>query len=267
MNGPEPLAQAAGVLRTRVGAAFPGSHAVFRGHDLHQDLQHLGWLDLYAFGVTGRKLTPAQSEMIQALWVCTSYPDSRIWNNRVAALAANARSSTHLAMIAGVAVSEAMVYGGNAALRSMQFIQQAVRRTTAGEALEDIVWSEARQNKIFGYGRPISSADERLAPIMALAEKLGMHNGPHLSLAFAVERILLTRYPNLRMNFGGLQAALFSDMGLSVREYQVLRMPQFTAGMAPCVVEAAEKEEGTLFPTPCSAVAFQGPAPRAWPSR
>jgi hypothetical protein len=267
MSGPEQLTHAAGTLRTRVGGAFPGSHAVFRGHDLHRDLQQLGWVDLYAFGVTGRKLTPAQSEMLQALWVCTSYPDARIWNNRVAALAANARSSTNLAMIAGVAVSEAMVYGGNAALRSMYFLQQAVRRVAAGEVLEDIVWAESRESKIYGYGRPISSVDERLAVIMALAEKLGMHKGPHVSLAFEVERILLTRYPNLLMNFGGLQAAMVSDMGLSVREYQMLRVPHFLGGMVPCVAEAAEKDEGTLFPTPCSAVAYNGAAPRAWPDR
>lgn len=267
MSGPEQLTQAAGVLHTRVGAAFPGSHAVFRGHDLHLDLQHLGWVDLYAFGVTGRRLTPAQSEMIQALWVCTSYPDSRIWNNRVAALAANARSSANLAMIAGVAVSEAMVYGGNAALRSMNFLQQAVKRVAAGEGLEEIVWAETRESKIFGFGRPINSVDERLPVIIALAEKLGMRDGPHLTLAFEVERILLSRYPNLRMNFGGLQAAMVSDIGLSLREYQMLRVPHFLGGMVPCVAEAAEKEEGTLFPTPCSGVAYEGPAPRAWPER
>lgn len=267
MSGPEQLSHAAGVLRTKVGAAFPGSHAVYRGHDLHRDLQHLGWVDLYAFGATGRKLTAAQSEMIQALWVSTSYPDSRLWNNRVAALAANARSSANLAMIAGVAVSEATVYGGNAALRSMRFLQQAVKRVAAGESLEAIVWAEVATQKIYGYGRPINSIDERLPVIMALAEKLGMHNGAHLSLAFDVERILLTRYPNLKMNFTALHAALASDIGLSVREYQLLRVPVFLGGMVPCVAEAAEKDEGTLFPTPCAAVAYQGPAPRAWPGQ
>ena len=35
-RGPHVLATHAGVLRTKVGAAFPGSRAVFRGHDLHK---------------------------------------------------------------------------------------------------------------------------------------------------------------------------------------------------------------------------------------
>lgn len=69
------------------------------------------------------------------------------------------------------------------------------------------------------------------------------------------------------MNFTALHAALVADMGLSVREYQLLRVPVFMGGMAPCVAEATEKPEGTLFPTPCAAVAYEGPAARAWTGR
>lgn len=144
MKGPQLLQHNSGVLRTSVGAAFPGSHAVYRGKNLHRDLQQLDWVALYAYGVIGRHLAPEQLELVQALWVSTSYPDSRLWNNRVAALAGNARSSVNLGMIAGVAVSEATVYGGNAALRSMRFLQTTLERVRAGEALADIVWGKRR---------------------------------------------------------------------------------------------------------------------------
>lgn len=266
MKGPELLRHHAGRLQTRVGAAYPGSHAVFRGHDLHRDLRHLDWISLYAYGVTGRRLTPAQAEMVQALWTHTSYPDARLWNNRVAALAASARSSATLGMAAGMVVSEATVYGGQAALLSMSFLQSALRRVRAGEALADIVWAETAGQHIYGYGRPINSTDERLPWIMALAQRLGLHQGPHLTLAFEVEQVLLQRYPRLRMNYTALHAALVADMGLSLREYQLLRVPVFIAGMAPCLAEAAEKPEGVLFATPCSGVAYSGHAPRPWKS-
>jgi hypothetical protein len=267
MKGPQLLQHNSGVLRTSVGAAFPGSHAVYRGKNLHRDLQQLDWVALYAYGVIGRHLAPEQLELVQALWVSTSYPDSRLWNNRVAALAGNARSSVNLGMIAGVAVSEATVYGGNAALRSMRFLQTTLERVRAGEALADIVWAETTQRRIYGYGRPINSTDERLPVIMAIAERLGLHQGAHLALAFEIEKVLLTRYQQLHMNFTALHAALVADMGLSVREYQLLRVPVFMGGMAPCVAEATEKPEGTLFPTPCAAVAYDGPAARAWTGR
>ena len=44
MKGPELLAAEAGILRTRVGACWPGSHAVFRGHDLHQEFHDADWI-------------------------------------------------------------------------------------------------------------------------------------------------------------------------------------------------------------------------------
>ena len=264
LSGPALLAHHAGRLHTSVGAAFPGSHAVFRGHDLHRELCGLEWVQLYAFGITGRHITPAQAELVQAMWTHTSYPDARLWNNRVAALAGNARSSASLGMVAGMAVSEATTYGGQATMLCMTFLQNALRQVQAGAALADVVWAETGRSKIYGYGRPINSNDERLPFIMALAERLGLHDGPHLALALQVEQVLLTRYPQLRMNYSALHASVIADMGMSVRELQLLRMPIFIAGMAPCVTEAAAKPERVLFATPCEAVDYSGPAPRPW---
>lgn len=264
LAGPALLQHHAGQLHTKVGAAFPGSHAVFRGHDLHRELCDLQWVQLYAYGITGRHLTEAQAELVQAMWTHTSYPDARLWNNRVAALAGSARSSASLGIVAGMAVSEATTYGGQATMLCMTFLQHALRQVQAGAALADVVWAETERSKIYGFGRPINSHDERIPFIMALAERLGLHNGPHLALAWQVEQVLLSRYGQLHMNYSGLHAAIIADMGMSVRELQLLRMPIFIAGMAPCVVEAAEKPERVLFATPCSAVDYAGPAPRAW---
>src|SRR6202012_5452270 len=150
-----------------------------------------------AYGITGRQPTPQQTELLQALWVSTSYPDARLWNNRVAALAGTTRSSGNLGLIAGMAVSEATVYGGNAGLRCMRFLQTTLARVQAGADLEDIVWTEQAQRRIYGYGRPISSIDERLPVVLPIAERLGYGHGPHLALARRIEQILLTRYPNL----------------------------------------------------------------------
>lgn len=266
MNGPELLQRHAGRLDTAVGAAYPGSHAVFRGHDLHQDLRDLDWVDLYVFGITGKRLTREQVTLLHAIWVCTSYPDARLWNNRVAALAGNARSSANLGIVAGLALSEAQVYGGMAGLRAISFLQETQRRVEQGEQLAPLVLAEALSNRVYGYGRPINSTDERLPWILARAAQLGLEDGKHVVLAHAVEKVLLPHYPQLRMNYASLHAALIADMGLTPREYQLLRVPTFLAGMPPCVVEAAEKPEGALFATPVSGVAYAGLAPRAWPA-
>lgn len=264
MKGAE-LLQHAGKLKTRVGACFPGSHAVFRGHDLHADLREMDWVALYAFGITGRRLSPEQVRVIHALWVCTSYPDARLWNNRVAALAASARSSANLGITAALAVSEATVYGGQAGLRAIDFLLRAKTRIEKeGVTVADVVAQELNVRRIYGYGRPINSTDERIPWLMDIVRQAGLDQGEHLKLAFEVERVLVSRDGKLKMNFAAVHSALIADMGLSAREYQLLRVPTFLAGMPPCFVEAEEKEEGSVFPVPCSSIAYEGVGKRGW---
>jgi hypothetical protein len=258
------LADSANRLKTRMGKAFVGTRAVFRGHDLHAELRHMDWLELHVFGITGRRFNADQLRLLNAMWVCTSYPDARLWNNRVAALAASARSTPSLGISAALAVSEAMIYGGHPFVRAMEFIQRAQGLAEQGSALEDIAEQELRQRRIYGFGRPIASADERLPWLIGIAESLGLASGPHLRLALELERILVRRHPKLRMNYAALMAALAADLGFSTREFQHFQVPVFMAGMAPCFIEAAERPPGALFPLSCSHVAYEGVAKRRW---
>lgn len=258
------LQEAHAVLRTRMGAAFPGTRAVFRGHDLHHDLRDLDWMALYLFGITGRQHTPEQIRMLHAIWVYTSYPDARLWNNRVAALAGSVRSTPPLAMAAALAVSEAQVYGGQAGVRAMSFFLRTKAAVDAGADLVEWVNAEAEQRHILGYGRPIDSTDERIYWLHQRAQALGLAEGPYLRLAFQVEQILLARRPHLRMNNAAYTAALCADMGMDVGEFHLFRVPLFLAGMPPCYVEARERPEATLLPLSCSDIHYEGVTARRW---
>lgn len=265
MNGPELLAAHAGALRTRVGACWPGSRAVFRGHDLHQDLYESDWIELYLFGVTGRRFTAQQVKLLHGIWVITSYPDARLWNNRVAALAGSARSSPILGLAAALGVSEARIYGGGPGLRAIDFFLRARKAVLDGQALRAFVVTELESRYIYGYGRPIDSHDERLPWLAGLAQAQGFNTGPHFLLAHEVEQILAELgKPQLRMNYAAMTAALGADLGLTPREFQIFRLPLFLAGMPPCLVEAADKPQGALFPTPCDAIAYEGVDQRPW---
>ena len=59
-RGPELLQENVGVLRSRMGTFYPGSHVIFRGYDLHTELKDMDWLELYMFGITGRRFTREQ---------------------------------------------------------------------------------------------------------------------------------------------------------------------------------------------------------------
>jgi hypothetical protein len=267
--GPDLLQQQLGPMKTRMGQAFVGTRAVFRGHDLHADLKGIDWVELYTFGITGRRFDAAQLRLLHILWVHTSYPDARIWNNRVAALAGSARSTGNLGVSAALAVSEAGIYGRGIDIRVARFLSGTRQRIAAGETLEACVRDELQRYRgIAGYGRPIAAGDERIVPTLALARELGLADGPHLALAQEVERFLVQGRWRWRMNYGALAAALACDLGLSPREYYHFMFPAFLAGMLPCYVEAAEERpEGAVFPMTCAQVAYEGAPPRDWPPR
>jgi len=265
MNGPKLLEEHVGRLVTNAGAFFPGERVVFRGYDLHKSLKDMDWLELYLFGITGRRFTPQHVRVVQALWCYTSYPDTRLWNNRVAALAGTARSTGTLGIAAALAVSEAQIYGRGVDMRASEFLTRAKKQVDAGADLKELVHTELKNKRgIAGYGRPIVSADERVAPMMTLVCELGFDRGPHFKLAFEVEKILLTGRWRLRMNYAALAAALCADFGMSPHEYYFAGFMAFLAGMPPCYQDALEKPEGQLFPLPCRMISYEGVKRRRW---
>lgn len=225
------------------------------------------WMGRYLTGVTGRRFAARELRLLEAAWVYTSYPDARIWNNRVAALAGSARAPGHLGLSAALAISDARIYGGGSFIRAAVFFARTRAALARGEDLDEIVgWELASGRILAGYGRPVGHADERIAPMLALAASLGLADGPTLALALALETALIRKKPQLRLNYGGLITALFADLGLGPAEYHLLMFPIFLAGIPPCYLEGATGEEGAFLPVPCRGVAYRGMARRRWTS-
>jgi len=264
---PRFLHQNVGRLRSRMGKVFLGERVVFRGKDLHADLKDMGWLELYLFSVTGRRFTAEQLRLMQAIWVYTSYPDARIWNNRVAAFAGSTRSTSGLGITGALALMEAHIYGGGNAVQAISFFLETRKRLEAGGTLDDCIRREmATYRRIAGYGRPLINADERIGPLLALAETVRLADGPHVKLAYAVEGFLRDSGRNLGMTYGGLTAALGADLGLSPSEFCMFKFPCILAGIPPCYIESVENPEGSLFPLPCANIIYEGVEKRRWPS-
>jgi len=265
MNGPALLKKTIGRLKSRMGGFIPGERVVFRGHDLHSQLKDMDWVELYVFGITGRRFSREQLRLLHAMWSCTSYPDARLWNNRVAALAGSARSTGNLGAAAALAISEASIFGRGIDIRAIEFLIRTKKAIEDGRDLAECIREElGKHRSIAGYGRPLTSEDERIKPIMNLAQTLGLADGEHVRLAFAIEETLLAGRWRMRMNYAALAAAFAADMGFSPSEYYLYSFPAFLAGMQPCFIEAAERPEGTLFPISCEQILYEGQPKRSW---
>lgn len=265
MRGPEFLRQRAGRFKSRMGGVVPGSHAAMRGVDLHAAFKDAEWMDIYMFGITGRRFSKAELALLQSIWIYTSYPDARIWNNRVAALAGSARSTGNLALAAALAVSEASVFGRGVDIRAITFLTKALTRIRRGDPLSDCIRQELDVHRsIAGYGRPITSKDERIAPIIKRAQQLGLDQGPHLKLAFEIDDYLVENRFRMRINYGAVAAALLADLHVAPLEFYLYGFPTFLAGIPPCFIEAVEEPEGTLYPIPCTDIVYDGREKRSW---
>lgn len=271
MKSPESLLECEERWRTSMGVCFGGERVVFRGHNLHTDLASLDWMELYLFGITGRRFTPTQMKVLNRIWTYTSYPEPRVWVNRVVALAGTARSTGALAVGAAVAVSEASIYGGRPFIRAIDFLLRTQSKIDHGEDLREIVAAETKKHRgVVGYGRPFGYGragvriDERITPTQKLLVEVGMEKGRYVLLAHEVERIVSEQNGNLQMNIAGLYAAICADLGFAPREFYLFMLPCFIAGMLPCFIEASDRTEGHFFPLRCERIAYTGPDRRSW---
>ncbi len=266
MQGPKYLFEKEDRWVTEMGAWIPGERVVFRGKDLFQELGDLPWMGLLLYGITGRVPNEKQIRLFEGMWsLCTSYPDPRLWNNRVAALAGTSRSTAALAISAANAVSEASIYGHRPNIQAIDFLIKAQQQLNAGINLTQLVTAELKKHRIIpGYGRPVTRKDERVGPLMALAEEFGFSRGPYVELAFTIEKILLKGRWRLYMNIAAVAAALAADQGLTRHEYYCYVALCFSAGMFPCYLDAANKPEGTFFPFRCDRIVYEGVPRRCW---
>lgn len=267
MSGPEQLYQYEDHWPTAMGAFLSvEGRVVFRGKDLLHDMQDLPWAGLLWYGITGKMPDAKQIQLLEGIWrICNSYPEPRIWNNRIAALAGTARSTGALAIGAATAVSEASVYGLRNTVLSLDFLYRLQRQLDRGVALYDALMAEKEKYRIIpGYGRPIRNEDERIPPMLELARSLGLAETPYVRLVFAIEDILSRSRWNLRMNIAALLAALAAEQGLSCQEFYLFRVLGYSGGMFPCYIDAADKPEACFFPLRCDRISYEGNPARPW---
>lgn len=265
--------------RSDMGGWFPGERVVLRGKDVFSELGEQPWMSFLIFTITGKLPSNQERKMFEGIWTITaSYPDPRLWNNRIAALAGTARSTPALGLSGGIAVSEAIIYGFRPVLATIQFLQNTLQQQAQGLSLESILNTELNQEKegrpgsgknrqmakIPGYGRPLVASDERIKPLKALAKKLGFDQGPHFLLAQEIEIKLQEMGHNYCMNITPLSCGFCSDAGLTPRQGYHYMLQCFNVGIVACGLDAEQKPEGAFFPLRCDRINYQGTPQRPW---
>jgi hypothetical protein len=251
-------------IDTTMGGAFLGERVVFRGKDLHAELGDRSWLELWVYGITGRFFAPNEVRLLNYIWVSTSYPEPRIWCNRIAALAGSARTTATLGLSAALNATEATLYGHRPVVACLDLLQRTCHELHQGATLASVLDAELlRHRQLFGYGRPLASVDERVPRLLAFMQSLSIAHGEHLRLAFAIEDHLIAS-KQIRMNIVAVYSGIAADLGFTPNQYHQFMVPMFFAGMPPCFIDAQQQPEGAFLPIRCARAIHDGPPRRHW---
>lgn len=266
MKGPELLKFFEDNWETEMGACFPDEQRiVVRGEDLFDSFDGSSWMEYLLFVVTGKR-DKKLANLLESIWVyCTSFPDPRLWNNRVASLAATTRSTAALGVSAGIAVSEATLYGLKPIKGVSDFLLRVQAELDQDIDLDLILEKEMKLHRsIYGYGRPITDSDERIPPVINMIKKSGYFGGNYLSLAFEIEGRLQKKY-KVNMNIAAVYGALLCDQKFTSIETYYMAVLSFSAGMFGSYIDGLKKPSGTFFPLHNCRINYVGvEESRAW---
>lgn len=262
--------QRRGRILTRKGGWVIGEAVYNHGYSMLDDLVgEASFFQVLALNTVGRMVERSFADWLEALFICLSWPDSRIWCNQVGSLAGTLRASPVAAVCSGILASDAKMYGPGCMTTAWDFIVGALRDNNAGLSPKGIIDCHPNRGNggipvIAGYARPVATGDERIAAMERTADKLGLKDGEHLSLAYEIEKIMQTKWDE-RMNLAGYCAAFFADQGFTAQEVYRLLSCWVNSGVHACYAEAADQPPESFFPLHCEDIDYQGKPPRPVP--
>ncbi len=252
--------------KSKLGGSIPGERAVFRGRDVFNEFKHWSWLKMLYFCVIGTEPAEETEKFLNGLYcTCFNFSDPRIWNNRVAALAATASSTAQLGVCAASAISEAEIYGGPPVSEALSFLLEAKKKFDRGETIKDIVDIELNSNGVlYGFGRPINKNDERIIPTLNLLKELNLYDRPYIQFALKIQNELLSRKNKTGFNIGGVMAAFCADDGMTPKQLYQLMVVCFYVGQLACYIESDSKIVGSFYPLRCNKISYSGHKGKVW---
>ncbi len=259
-----------GFIRTRKGGWEIGKAVHNHGYSMMEDLVGgASYFQVLVLNTTGRLPSRKLADWLEALFICLSWPDARIWCNQIGSLSGTLRTSPVAAVCAGILAADSRMYGPGTLSAAADFITSALERHLAGESVKQIVETAPRHRdrpipNIVGYARPLATGDERIAAMERVSRELGFETGRHLALAYEVERCLLETYQE-GMNLAGYCVAFLTDEGYSATEIYRLLSTWVSSGVHACFAEAADSPAEGFFPLRCEDVEYRGEADRPVP--
>lgn len=271
MNEPRyrPWDMQRGTIHSKKGGWVIGKGIFNHGYSMMDDLVgHVSYMQVLILNATGRLPERSVADWFEAIHICMSWPDPRIWCNHIGALGGATRTSVVAAITAGVLAADAKAYGSKPLLQGVGFIQAALHDHHRGLTAEEIVSNACSKHRgkpnITGYARPLAKGDERVVAMERTQKSLGLPSGSHLQLALQIEAVLQEKF-NESMNINGYVSAFLSDQGYSAEEIYRIFAIVVNSGVTACYVDTYDKMPDSFLPLRCSDIEYTGTPARPVP--
>jgi len=236
------------------------------GYDMMRDLVgEKSYMQVVVLNAVGRLPEKKLADWLEAVFICLSWPDPRIWCNQIGALNGTMKGSVVSATVAGVLAADSRGYGSKPLVDGATFIQKALIDYDKSLPVAEIVSNECTKYGgkpfITGYARPIAKGDERIEAMERVTKNLGFSIGSHLQLAYQIEAELKERFSE-DMNINGYVSAFLSDHGFSPMEIYQISTISVNSGVTACHMDAYDRPAGAFLPLQCEDIEYQGKAAR-----
>jgi citrate synthase len=251
-----------GKIKSKKGGWRIGEKVECHGLDMMVDVVgKLTYMQLVILNATGRLASKNMADWFESIHICLSWPDSRIWCNRVGSLGGSAGTNAVALVCAGVLAADSTSYGPRTIMSGIDLITRAHRSVGSGINIEDFVATEIKnmggKPHLMGYARPIVKGDERVVVLEKNSKKLGFEQGEHLKLAYKIEAILDRNYGE-SMNMNGYISAFVSDQNFSAMEIYRICSVMVSSGVAACGVDSADRINGSFAPLHVEDIIYTG---------
>ena len=260
-----------GAIKSRKGGWRIG-HGVFsHGYDMMNELVgHKTYFQVMVLNATGKMVDKYMTDWMEAVYICLSWPDPRIWCNQIGALGGTMRSSVVAATSAGIMAGDSKLYGQKTLIEGARFIRQALFLYNEGVSVSDIVEDECNKYRgkpyITGYARPIAKGDERVVALERFSRELGISPGEHLLLARKISDYMVDRFGE-SINVNGYCTAVMSDFGFSPEDIYRISTLLMASGITACHLDTLARPPEAFLPLRCDDIDYQGPAPKEVPGK
>ena len=259
-----------GKIKSKRGQWKVGQGVISHGYDLLSEIVgEKSVTESQILNATGKMPSPEFAKWVEAATLCLTWPDPRIWCNRIGALGGSSGATSIASVCSGIQASDSSTYGPYTLKDGLRLIYRAKQEIADKEiSVEEFVYQEVKKHGgkplLMGYARPIAKGDERVTAMRRVTNQLGYKPGEHMVLADQIEEILRREFDEA-MNICGYISGFFADQKMTVNEVYRIFGIMVAGGVLACYVDAAEREKGTFAPLRVEDIHYTGPEIRQVP--